>query len=177
MRSMPQAVLDFWFDRDRKDWFEKNPGFDAEIRARFLALHETALAGGLDAWKDAPRSCLALVILLDQFPRNMFRGTARAFAADPQARAAARVIIERGWDHAMSADERMFTYLPFEHSEALEDQELSLKLFEGNPNYEWAHKHWKIVRRFGRFPHRNAALGRASTPEEAEFLTTPGSGF
>jgi uncharacterized protein (DUF924 family) len=177
MRPMPQDVLDFWFDRDRKDWFEKNPSFDDEIRARFLALHESALDGRLEAWKEGPRSCLALVILLDQFPRNMFRGTARAFAADPLARAAARVILEQGWDRAMSADERMFVYLPFEHSEALEDQELSMKLFEGNPNYEWARKHWEIVRRFGRFPHRNAALGRASTPEEIEFLKTPGSGF
>ncbi len=173
----PQDVLDFWFDQDRKAWFEKDPAFDAEIRSRFLPVYETALAGGLDAWKKAPQSCLALVILLDQFPRNMFRGTARAFAADTQARAAARVIIERGWDRAMSADERMFAYLPFEHSEALEDQELSLRLFEGNPNFEWARKHWEIVRRFGRFPHRNAALGRESTTEEIAFLLQPGSGF
>jgi uncharacterized protein (DUF924 family) len=117
------------------------------------------------------------VVLLDQFPRNMFRDSARAFAADPLARNAARTILERGWDQAMTPDERMFAYLPFEHSEALQDQELSLKLFEGNANFEWARKHWEIIRRFGRFPHRNAALGRESTPEEIEFLSQPGSRF
>ena len=173
----PQDVLDFWFDRDRKHWFEKNPAFDAEIRSRFLDRHETACGGSLEAWKTEPKSCLALVILLDQFPRNMFRGTARAFAADPLARDTARVILDRGWDKAMTADERMFAYLPFEHSEELGDQELSLKLFEGNPNFEWARRHWEIVRRFGRFPHRNVTLGRASTPDEIEFLKQPGSGF
>jgi uncharacterized protein (DUF924 family) len=178
MAAMPaQDVLDFWFARDPKDWFEKNPALDAEIRSRFLPLHETALAGGLAAWQDAPRPCLALVILLDQFPRNMFRGTARAFAADPIALEAARTILDRGWDKAMTTDERMFAYLPFEHSEALQDQERSLQLFEGNANFEWARKHWEIIRRFGRFPHRNAALGRASTPEEIEFLRQPGSSF
>jgi uncharacterized protein (DUF924 family) len=115
--------------------------------------------------------------VLDQFPRNMFRGSARAFAADPLAREAARLILERGWDKSYSDDERTFAYLPFEHSEAIEDQELSLKLFEGNPNAEWARKHWEIVRRFGRFPHRNAVLGRESTAAEIEFLKQPGSGF
>ena len=172
-----QDILEFWFGQDRKAWFEKRTAFDEEIRSRFLVLYETALAGGLAAWRDAPRSCLALVILLDQFPRNMFRGTARAFAADPLALDAARAIVAQGWDKAMTPDERVFAYLPFEHSEALEDQERSLKLFEGNANFEWARKHWEIIRRFGRFPHRNAALGRASTPEEIAFLATPGSGF
>jgi uncharacterized protein (DUF924 family) len=173
----PQDVLDFWFGRDRKAWFEKNPAFDEDIRQRFLPDYELGAAGMLGAWKQAPASCLALVVLLDQFPRNMFRDSARAFAADPLARNAARTILERGWDQAMTPDERMFAYLPFEHSEALQDQELSLKLFEGNANFEWARKHWEIIRRFGRFPHRNAALGRESTPEEIEFLSQPGSRF
>jgi uncharacterized protein (DUF924 family) len=171
------AVLKFWFGRERKAWFEKNPAFDEEIRERFLPDYELGAAGLLGSWRQAPARCLALVVLLDQFPRNMFRDSARAFAADPLARDAARTILARGWDQAMTPDERMFAYLPFEHSEALQDQELSLKLFEGNDNFEWARKHWEIIRRFGRFPHRNAALGRASTSEEIEFLRQPGSGF
>ena len=170
-------VLKFWFGRDRKAWFEKNPAFDEEIRQRFLPAYGLGSTGMLGAWTQAPASCLALVVLLDQFPRNMFRGTARAFATDRAALEAARTILDRGWDKAMTPDEQMFAYLPFEHSEALPDQELSLKLFEGNANFEWARKHWEIIRRFGRFPHRNAALGRASTPEEIEFLKLPGSGF
>ena len=173
----PDQVLDFWFTRDRKAWFEKNPAFDEEIRVRFLPFYDAALDGRLEYWKNEPKSCVALVILLDQLPRNMFRGSARAFASDGLALNAARAIVDQGWDKALSPDERMFAYLPFEHSEALVDQERSLKLFEGDENYEWARRHWEIVRRFGRFPHRNAALGRASTPEEIEFLKTPGSGF
>ena len=173
----PADLLDFWFKQDRKAWFEKIPAFDVEIRDRFLPLYENALEERLAHWMREPRSCLALIILLDQFPRNMFRGTARAFAADPLALKAARAIVDQGWDKPLSPEEQMFAYLPFEHSEALEDQERSLKLFEGNANFEWARKHWEIVRRFGRFPHRNDALGRASTPEEIEFLKTPGSGF
>ena len=173
----PAEVLDFWFQRERKDWFAKDERFDAEIRSRFLPLYERAAAGGLADWLQGPRSCLALVIVLDQFPRNMFRGSARAFAADPLAREAARTIVDRGWDRALSPDERTFAYLPFEHSESIEDQERSLKLFEGGENFEWARKHYDIVQRFGRFPHRNAALGRASTPEEIEFLRQSGSSF
>ena len=175
----PDDVLDFWFRRDRKAWFEKNAAFDAEIRARFLDAHARALAGELDGWKEEPRSCLALVILLDQFPRNMFRGEARAFAADALARETARVILDRGWDRAMSTDERSFAYLPFEHSESLDDQRRSCELMRplGEEPYRYAVRHREIIERFGRFPHRNAALGRDSTPEEAEFLRQPGSGF
>ena len=170
-------VLKFWFERDRNAWFDKNPAFDEEIRQRFLPHYELGAAGKLGSWKQAPASCLALVVLLDQFARNMFRDSARAFAADPLARDAARTILDCGWDQAMTPEERMFAYLPFEHSEALPDQELSLKLFEGNANFEWARKHWEIIRRFGRFPHRNAALGRESTSEETQFLRQPGSSF
>jgi uncharacterized protein (DUF924 family) len=173
----PQQPLDFWFGQNRKAWFEKNSALDEEISARFLALYEQAVAGELADWQHAPKSCLALVILLDQFPRNMFRGTARAFAADPLALAASRIIVDRVWDKDMTEDERTFVYLPFEHSESLEDQEMSLRLFEGDANFEWALRHWEIIQRFGRFPHRNAVLGRASTPEEIAFLKTPGSGF
>ena len=177
-------VLKFWFDRDRKAWFDKNPAFDEEIRQRFLPLYELGAAGKLETWIQRPASCLALIVLLDQFPRNMFRGDAGAFAADPVARSAARVIQDNGWDKAMTPDERMFAYLPFEHSEALADQERCLVLMQeiaGFPETadlpKWAEAHLVIIRRFGRFPHRNAALGRASTPEEVEFLKQPGSSF
>ena len=174
-----KEVLKFWFDRDRKAWYQKNPAFDEEIRARFLPLHEQTLKGGLKSWQAEAASCLALVIVLDQFPRNMFRNSARAFAADPLARDAARVIVERGWDRSMSVDERTFAYLPFEHSESPADQALSCELMKplGEDPYRYAVRHKEIIDRFGRFPHRNAALGRESTSEEIEFLKTPGSGF
>jgi len=172
-------VLRFWFDDHPGDWFVKNPDLDAEIRRRFQALAEEAAAGKLDGWLDGPRSCLALVILLDQFPRNMFRGEARAFAADVRARAAARAILEHGWDKAMTPSEQLFAYLPFEHSEALADQELACQLMKefDAKQREYAERHRDIVRRFGRFPHRNGILGRQSTPAEIEFLKLPGSGF
>lgn len=181
-------VLQFWFGDTpgarRKEWFVKNPAFDADIRTRFLALHEAATHGELATWKDAAESALALIVLTDQFPRNMFRGEVRAFATDPAALATARHVLARGWDAPMQPVERMFVYLPFEHSEVLADQEKSLQLFEPlgafeetKDTAEYARKHWEIVKRFGRFPHRNAALGRPGTPEENEFLKQPGSGF
>ena len=175
----PAEVLDFWFRQPPKAWFTKDPAFDEEIRRRFLDAREAALAGRLDAWLDTPRGCLAYIVLLDQFPRNMFRGDARAFAADHLALAAARRLLAAGWDRAMTVDERTFAYLPFEHSERLEDQDRCCELMQplGDEVYRYALRHRDIIRRFGRFPHRNAALGRASTPEEAEFLRQPGSGF
>ncbi len=174
-----ERVLRFWFDEHPKDWFAKNAQFDAQIREHFLALHEAAAAGRLASWQEAPRSCLALVILLDQFPRNLFRGDARAFATDGQARAAARVILERGWDKAMTRNEQLFAYLPFEHSESLEDQNLSCELMKDfdAEQYRYALRHREIIDRFGRFPHRNQALGRANTSEEDAFLKKPASGF
>jgi len=172
-------VLRFWFDDHAADWFVKNPAFDTEIRERFLALHQTAVAGRLASWLQARRNCLALVILLDEFPRNMFRGDARAFATDLLARAAARVILERGWDKAMTRNEQLFAYLPFEHSESLADQELACELMKDfdAKQRQYAQRHRDIIRRFGRFPHRNNILGRQSTPAEIEFLKLPGSGF
>jgi uncharacterized protein (DUF924 family) len=180
----PTEVLDFWFKRDRKQWFAKDPAFDEEIRARFLPLYERAASGVLASWRGEPASCLALVILLDQLPRNMFRDSARAFAADSLARDAARTLLEKSWDKSMTPDERMFAYLPFEHSESLADQERCLALMQEIAVYpqtadlpKWAQAHLVIIRRFGRFPHRNAVLGRTSTPEEIEFLKQPGSSF
>jgi uncharacterized protein (DUF924 family) len=177
-------VLDFWFSQDRKAWFEKNAAFDEQIRSRFLSLSEQALKGELNLWRGEPSGCLALVILLDQFPRNMFRGSAKAFAGDQFARDAARIILDHGWDKAMTPDQRMFAYLPFEHSESLADQERCLALMKEIAVFpetadlpKWAEAHLVIIRRFGRFPHRNAALGRESTPEEIAFLKEPGSSF
>jgi uncharacterized protein (DUF924 family) len=174
-----EQVLQFWFDEHAKDWFVKNAAFDADVRSRFLDLHEAAAAGQRVHWADEPRSCLALVIVLDQFPRNMFRGEARAFATDALARSAARVILERGWDKPMSQSEQLFAYLPFEHSESLEDQVLACELMKDfdTDQLRYAQRHREIIERFGRFPHRNGILGRESTAAEIAFLKEPGSGF
>jgi uncharacterized protein (DUF924 family) len=178
-----REVLEFWFDASldaaqrNKRWFVKDAAFDAQIRSRFLALYEEAAAGRLAAWQASTREGLALAIVLDQFPRNLFRGDGRAFAADALAREAARALLPRRGE--LSPDERLFACLPFEHSESREDQRLSCELIGplGGELARYAERHREIIERFGRFPHRNAALGRASTPEEIDFLKTPGSGF
>ncbi len=171
-------VIAFWRVAGREKWFVKDAAFDATIREKFLATYEAAAAGRLAEWEATAEGALALLIVLDQFPRNIFRGSARAFAADPLARAAANRAIARGFDRAISAAERQFFYLPFEHSEDLTDQERALALFRSTGDAEllrWAQLHADIIRRFGRFPHRNAALGRVTTPEERAFLD--GDGF
>ena len=179
-------VLRFWFSSGGRDkrWFEKQEAFDHEIRTRFAALHEQAAAGELDEWERTPAECLALILLLDQFPRNMYRGTARAFSSDPLALRAAQRAIANGLDQGMRPFERMFVYLPFEHAESLEMQEKGCELMkalaefpETEDVYRYAVLHRDIIARFGRFPHRNAALGRHSTREEEEFLKGPGSSF
>ena len=174
---LAEDVLRFWFGQDPRRWFEKNAAFDAEIRSRFLPLYEE-LSSNAD-WLSRPRDCLARVIVLDQFPRNMFRGTARAFAMDPLALAAAKHAVAKGYDRDLLPVEKQFLYLPFEHSESLADQERACELMKplGEELYGWAVKHKVIIERFGRFPHRNQILGRTSTPEEIEFLKQPGSGF
>jgi uncharacterized protein (DUF924 family) len=178
-----EEVLRFWFGEGQergkahKRWFEKNSTFDTEIRARFLPLYQDLIRSAV--WLEAAQECLARIIVLDQFPRNMFRGSARAFATDPLALAAAKHAVERGYDQGMLAVERQFVYLPFEHSESLADQERACMLMRplGDDLYDWALRHKAIIERFGRFPHRNEILGRKSTPEEIAFLKTPGSGF
>jgi uncharacterized protein (DUF924 family) len=179
--SRAAEVLDFWFQGSAIDprWFRKDPAFDRALRERFLPLYELAAGGALAAWLESPADCLALVIVLDQFPRNMFRGEGRAFAADALAREAASSIVSRGWDRSMNEAEKLFAYLPFEHSESLPDQDLACELMKNfdAEQVRYALRHREIIRRFGRFPHRNAALGRASTAEEIEFLKEPGSGF
>ena len=194
---MIEPVLAFWFgdqvdgfcsDACRARWFVSNPEFDAEIRSRFGDLPAQARDGRLDDWLETPTGTLAYVIVGDQFPRNLFRGTAEAFAFDHLALAAARKLISEGQDRALGFDERAFLYLPFEHSEDLVDQHTSVGLFsqlrdqtpEGSRHMtagylQHAHQHRDIVQRFGRFPHRNAALGRVSSREEAEFAE--GGGF
>jgi uncharacterized protein (DUF924 family) len=170
----PREVLDFWFAREA-DWFRKSEAFDREVRDRFLGLLEKVP----HEWLDRPRDCLARIIVLDQFPRNMFRGTPRAFATDALALEAARHALMKGYDVQYSRPEKIFAYLPFEHSESLADQELACGLMKplADEQYRYAVAHRDIIARFGRFPHRNAILGRASTAAEIEFLKQPGSGF
>jgi long-chain acyl-CoA synthetase len=173
----PADVIAFWRGIGPKGWFEKNATVDEDIRSRFLALHETAAAGKLSAWEQHAEGALALLILLDQFPRNMFRGQARAFATDPLARALAATAIVRGFDAQTAPDMRTFFYLPFEHSEDMADQERAVafcKAAGDADGLKWAEVHADIIRRFGRFPHRNAVLGRATTPEEQAFLDSGG---
>jgi uncharacterized protein (DUF924 family) len=172
-----EAVLAFWRSSGPDKWFNKDTAFDVEIRTRFLATYEAAAHGDLTAWEETRDGALALVIVLDQFPRNMFRGVACAFAADPLARAVATRAIERGFDLQTPIQERAFFYLPFEHSEEMMDQERCCALFRATGDAEalkWAELHADIIRRFGRFPHRNAVLGRMTTPDEQAFLDSGG---
>ncbi len=189
--AMQQAILDFWFGPPEsavygttlEAWFRKDASFDAEIRLRFGAVLETALRGGLDDWT-ATRAVLARVLVLDQFTRNCYRDSARAFAGDPQALAAATAAVDQGQDRELNPVERWFLYMPFEHSESAAAQTRSLALFTqlrdetglADP-LAWAEKHAVVIRRFGRYPHRNALLGRESTAEEIAFLRTQGSSF
>ena len=187
-----REVLDFWFGergspahgQPRPVWFRKDPAFDEAIRSRFLALHARAALGECDRWRGEPAPLLALVVVLDQFSRNLYRDDPRAFSQDAMALACAGELLARGWDAQLLPVERQFAYLPFEHAEDPGLQDRSVALFaslEAFPETkgltEWAEKHRVIVRRFGRFPHRNAALGRESTPEETAFLREPGSSF
>lgn len=190
--SSAEAILTFWFGqpdeseygKSRKIWFTKDPAFDREIRDRFYEDYKLAAAGTLDHWRELPQSCLALIILLDQFPRNMFRGQPQAFATDPQALAAAQYAVERGFDQQLLPVQRWFVYLPFEHSENLEHQNQCVALYqqlsdhpESLETIDYALRHRAVIERFGRFPHRNKILGRETTPKEAEFLKQPGSSF
>ncbi|OEZ59860.1 DUF924 family protein [Duganella sp. HH105] len=198
MNAQAQAVFDFWFqaaDAPRSEWFQKNEAFDREIASRFGALIEQALAGGLHEWdEEGPQSALARILVLDQFCRNVHRGTPLAFAGDPQALQAAQRMVGARRDQALTPLQRAFAYLPFEHAEDMAMQEQSVALYTrmhdairatapaGIANsiagmLDYAHRHREVIRRFGRFPHRNAILGRASTPEEQAYLQQPGSGF
>lgn len=181
-------VLDFWFGtpgsaqygKSRAEWFRKSDDFDALIRQQFAPLHEQAAALQLVHWHTSPMTLLALIIVLDQFSRNMFRESPRAFACDAMALDCARRMTSLRWDRRLNAVERSFVYLPFEHAEDIEAQRASLHNYRelGNADLlQWAQKHYDIIERFGRFPHRNGVLGRASSAEEIEFLKQPGSRF
>jgi uncharacterized protein (DUF924 family) len=173
----PDSVLAFWRAAGPDKWFKKDTAFDDDIRTRFLETYEAAAAGRLADWEATADGALALTIVLDQFPRNMFRGEARAFAADPLARAVAERALARGYDTGMALRDKQFLYLPFEHSERLADQERCCALFDATGDADllkWAVLHADIIRRFGRFPHRNSVLGRTTTPEEQAFLDSGG---
>ncbi|TCR61708.1 DUF924 family protein [Bosea sp. BK604] len=170
-------ILSFWREAGPEKWFEKDETFDAEIRARFLATYNAAAAGQLSDWEATPDGSYALLILLDQFPRNMFRGSAQAFAADPLALAIADRAVARGFDEGYANPERRFFYLPFEHAEDLAHQERCVALTHASGDEDstkWAIVHRDIIRDFGRFPHRNAVLGRDSTEAEHAFLEKGG---
>lgn len=178
------AVLRFWFEEHgSEDWFKKSDEFDAKIRDRFLSVYEAAAAGRLDGWRETAPGCLALILVLDQFPRNLFRNDPRAFATDAAARDVTRHVLGRGFDTApdVAEERRIFFYMPLEHSEDLADQQHCLDLVReriGNANYiGYAEGHLRVIERFGRFPHRNAVLGRENTVEEAAYLAEPGAGF
>jgi len=187
MNDLADDLLAFWFDPEhepRDVWFRKDPAFDAVIRTRYQPAVEEALAGGYDAWRQEARGTLALLLLIDQFTRNIYRDTPRAFAGDARALAVAEAAIASGQDRLLRPYERTFVYLPFEHAENLAAQERGVghvARLESETGLrgllEWSEKHATVIRRFGRFPHRNSILGRASTPEELEFLTQPGSRF
>jgi uncharacterized protein (DUF924 family) len=189
--TTPDHVFAFWFadgpDMPRAVWFTRDPAFDAECRERFADTLIEARSGALDSWADTPRGALALAIVLDQFSRNLYRDTAEAFASDAKARSIARHAIARGFDRAFTPVERIFLYLPFEHSEDMRDQDESVRLFESLSStpgmtgpesvLDYAYRHRDVIRRFGRFPYRNAILGRASTEAEIAFLAKPDTNF
>jgi uncharacterized protein (DUF924 family) len=170
-------VVTFWQGAGADKWFTKDSEFDEAVRARFLPTYRAAAAGELGEWERMPEGALALLIVLDQFPRNMFRGRPETYAADPLARAVADRALKRGHDRAVAQELRTFFYLPFMHSETLADQERALALYRALGDEEslrYAQDHADIIRRFGRFPHRNRVLGRASMPEEQAFLAAGG---
>jgi uncharacterized protein (DUF924 family) len=189
----PEAreVLDFWFGGDaergrmREAWFRKSDAFDREIEQRFGALVDRALEGELAGWAGTAEGALAQIVVLDQFTRNIHRGTAKAFAGDAQALPAAQALLASGQDAALLPSQRLFAYLPLEHAEDLQVQDESVRLFgllqQASPDakglFDYALKHREVIARFGRFPHRNAALGRESTAEERRYIEQPGSGF
>jgi uncharacterized protein (DUF924 family) len=180
-----EMLLEFWFapegpserDQLRDIWFQATPEFDAALAEQFRADYDRAAAGVYEPWRDAPQTCLALILLLDQLPRNLFRNSPRAYATDAAALGTASEAIARGYDRAVAPVPRCFFYLPFQHSESLADQETGMRLYAALPEHpdkgafaEAARRHHEIIARFGRFPHRNGILGRPSTPEERDFL-------
>jgi uncharacterized protein (DUF924 family) len=181
MAASPKDVVGYWLHAGPEKWFKKSDAFDDALRLRFEATHHAAARGEYDAWLESAEGALALILLLDQIPRNIYRGSAHAFATDAKARQAARIAVERGFDKAVDPDLQPFLYLPFEHSEDAGDQARSVELCAARAaatgdegTLKWAKLHKDIIDRFGRFPHRNACFGRATTPEEQAFLDEGG---
>lgn len=174
-------VLTFWFEElTPKDWWTKNDSLDQSIEERFAQLHRQASLGELFEWRKTAKGSLAEIIVLDQFSRNIYRDSAKAFAQDAQALTLAQVAIEKGYNQQLSQSEQQFLYLPFMHSESKKIHEEAVKLYaqlESDYGYDFELKHKEIIDRFGRYPHRNKALGRQSSPDELEFLQQPGSSF
>ena len=181
MPAHPNDVIGYWSAAGSGKWFKKDARFDEAIRLRFEPVHHAAARGDYDGWQASAEGCLALLILLDQFPRNLWRGSGHAFATDPMARAVARKALALQFDQQISTDLRLFFYLPFEHSEDAGDQDLAIGLIQGlvdetgqDDLLRFAVMHRDLIARFGRFPHRNQALGRDSTPEEIAYLAEGG---
>ena len=181
MAAHPADITGFWTVAGPEKWFAHSPGFDEAIRLKFEPVHHAAARGQYAAWADEADGALALVILLDQFPRNLYRGSAHSYATDPLARSIARAAVDAGFDRRVSGVLRFFFYMPFMHSEAIADQDRSFALLEAYDaetgeidQLKWAVIHRGIIQRFGRFPHRNAALGRVTAPEEQTFLDEGG---
>ena len=176
-----EEILNFWFkDCKPEQWFKKNEDFDQMIENRFSSAIENAIAGKMDSWEESETGCLALIILLDQFTRNVFRDTPRAFAGDKRALALSQLCCEKDYLTNSNVQRRQFMLMPMMHSENLAVQDAALPLFKkyaSGKDYEYAEKHRYFIARFGRFPHRNVILGRKSTNEELEFLKQPGSSF
>jgi uncharacterized protein (DUF924 family) len=174
-------ILKYWFETLKpRDWFRRDEMIDNKITARFAHIYEQLKSGVPGSWLASPEGYLAAILVLDQFPRNMFRDNRHAFLTDPAALALARDAIAKGYDMKLPPEQRAFLYMPFQHAEDLDDQARSIELFTklGNPlNLDFALRHQAIIERFGRFPHRNELLGRKSTPEELAFLQEPGSSF
>lgn len=175
--ASPFEILDFWWQAGASKWFARSDAFDQDIRKRFLPTIEAAKAGELDEWAETPHGSLAMLLLLDQFTRNVFRNDKRAFEADGKALQIAERAVERKFDHAFPKEARTFFYLPFEHAEDMASQEKAVDLFRGlgdQQTYLYALIHMDVIRRFGRFPHRNAVLGRETTPDERAYLDDGG---
>lgn len=187
MAIAPEDILTFWFEEaGPSKWFEKDEAFDAEIRERFGAVTHQARDGKLETWCESARGCLALIILIDQFSRNIHRGSPLTWSADAHGLALTRLALDKGYDAALTHTERKFLYMPLMHSEALADQKRSVELFRrlaeegaenGDVTLDYAIRHRNIVAEYGRFPHRNEILGRESTPEEIELLKDPNASF
>ncbi|MCI5060290.1 MAG: DUF924 domain-containing protein [Alphaproteobacteria bacterium] len=183
MKDFQKEIIDFWFvETQPQQWFQVNAEFDARVKERFLDFYQNASQGTYDEWQKSADGALALCILLDQMPRNMFRGTPQAFETDKKALVIAKFALSKGLDQVLSPQKRRFLYLPFEHSENLNDQRRCVELFEKMKDddplgYDYALRHLKVIEEFGRFPHRNKILGRDNTPEEEAYLAQPDAGF